>query len=174
MERFRFLALSLAGASLLAASLLTPNDALAASAPEQVFLFGGNFCPAGTRELDPKLGKPLTDMPACTAGVCPKGSVARVCVYEYEAEPEDRLMASIFLSSGNFCPRGTVRAEGQTLPVNQYSALFSLLGPMYGGDGQRSFVLPDLRGKGPLPVTKDDPRFWTYCLVLQGKYPSRP
>ena len=44
----------------------------------------------------------------------------------------------------NFCPRGTMPAEGQLLPIAQNSALFSLLGTDYGGDGRTTFGLPDM------------------------------
>ena len=47
----------------------------------------------------------------------------------------------------NFCPRGWAPAHGQLLPIAQYSALFSLYGTMYGGDGRTTFALPDLRGR---------------------------
>lgn len=47
----------------------------------------------------------------------------------------------------NFCPRNWMPTDGRLLAVNQYSALFSLLGTTYGGNGQTSFGLPDLRGR---------------------------
>ncbi|MCB9233163.1 MAG: phage tail protein [Bacteroidia bacterium] len=47
----------------------------------------------------------------------------------------------------NFPPRGWAFCDGQLLPISQYSALFSLLGTMYGGDGRTTFALPDLRGR---------------------------
>jgi microcystin-dependent protein len=47
----------------------------------------------------------------------------------------------------NFCPRGFAEANGQLLPINQNQALFSLLGTQYGGNGQTTFALPDLRGR---------------------------
>jgi len=46
----------------------------------------------------------------------------------------------------NFCPRGWAPADGRLLPVSQYTALFSLLGTQYGGDGRTTVGLPDLRG----------------------------
>ena len=49
--------------------------------------------------------------------------------------------------AGNFAPEGWAKAEGQLLPINQYQALFSRLGTMYGGDGESTFALPDLRGR---------------------------
>jgi microcystin-dependent protein len=48
---------------------------------------------------------------------------------------------------GNFAPRGWAFCLGQTLPINQNQALFSLLGTTYGGNGQTTFQLPDLRGR---------------------------
>ena len=45
------------------------------------------------------------------------------------------------------CPQDTLPAAGQELPISQYQALYSLMGTMYGGDGQRTFKLPDLRGR---------------------------
>lgn len=47
----------------------------------------------------------------------------------------------------NFAPRGWAQCDGQLLPIAQYSALFSLLGTTYGGDGRTTFGLPDLRGR---------------------------
>ena len=47
----------------------------------------------------------------------------------------------------NFCPRGWSEAAGQLLPISSNSALFSLLGTTYGGDGRTTFGLPDLRGR---------------------------
>jgi microcystin-dependent protein len=46
-----------------------------------------------------------------------------------------------------FCPRGWIKAEGQTMPINQNQALFSLLGTRFGGNGTTNFNLPDLRGR---------------------------
>jgi microcystin-dependent protein len=51
-----------------------------------------------------------------------------------------------------FAPRGWAQCNGQLLPINQYQALFSLLGTMYGGDGRTTFALPDLRGRVALGV----------------------
>lgn len=47
----------------------------------------------------------------------------------------------------NFCPRGWTEADGQLLPISENSALFSLYGTTYGGDGRTTFALPDLRGR---------------------------
>jgi microcystin-dependent protein len=50
----------------------------------------------------------------------------------------------------NFNPPNWIKCEGQLLAISQYSALFSLLGTMYGGDGRVTFALPDLRGRVPV------------------------
>jgi microcystin-dependent protein len=52
----------------------------------------------------------------------------------------------------NFAPRGWAFAEGQLLPIAQNTALFSLIGTYYGGDGVRTFALPDLRGRVPISM----------------------
>lgn len=59
-------------------------------------------------------------------------------------------IGSIVLFCGNFAPRGWALCNGQLLSIAQYSALFSILGTTYGGDGQRTFGLPDLRGRVPI------------------------
>lgn len=62
----------------------------------------------------------------------------------------ETLMAFIALFGGNFAPRGWMFCQGQILSIAQNSALFSLLGITYGGNGQTTFALPDLRGRAPI------------------------
>jgi len=52
--------------------------------------------------------------------------------------------------AGNFAPAGWMFCEGQLLPISEYETLFNLIGTTYGGDGQSTFALPDLRGRIPL------------------------
>lgn len=59
-------------------------------------------------------------------------------------------LAEIMLFGGNFAPRGYAFCDGQLLSIAQNSALFSLLGTNYGGDGRTTFGLPDLRGRVPI------------------------
>nr|WP_321509102.1 tail fiber protein [uncultured Hyphomonas sp.] len=59
----------------------------------------------------------------------------------------DEYLGEIITVGFNFCPRGTMEADGRLLPINENTALFSLLGTMYGGDGRTTFALPDLRGR---------------------------
>jgi len=51
---------------------------------------------------------------------------------------------------GNFAPAGWMFCEGQLLPISEYETLFNLIGTTYGGDGQSTFALPDLRGRLPM------------------------
>ena len=59
-------------------------------------------------------------------------------------------LGQIILFAGNFAPRGWAFCNGQLLSPNQNSALFSILGTIYGGDGRTTFALPDLRGRVPI------------------------
>ena len=57
------------------------------------------------------------------------------------------LLGAIFLFGGNFAPRGYMQCQGQLLAIASNTALFSILGTTYGGNGQTTFGLPDLRGR---------------------------
>jgi microcystin-dependent protein len=61
-------------------------------------------------------------------------------------------MSEMRIMSFNFAPKGWAECNGQFLPINQNQALFSLLGTMYGGNGQTTFALPDLRGRAPIHI----------------------
>ena len=62
----------------------------------------------------------------------------------------DPMLAQIMMFGGNFAPRGWAFCDGQLLPISQYTALFSIIGTTYGGDGRTTFALPDLRGRAPI------------------------
>jgi microcystin-dependent protein len=59
-------------------------------------------------------------------------------------------VGEIRIFAGNFAPAGWMFCEGQLLPISEYETLFNLIGTTYGGDGQSTFGLPDLRGRIPL------------------------
>jgi microcystin-dependent protein len=59
-------------------------------------------------------------------------------------------VAEIRIFAGNFAPTGWATCDGQILPISQNTALFSLLGTFYGGDGKSTFALPNLRGSAPM------------------------
>jgi len=62
----------------------------------------------------------------------------------------DPFVAEIRIFAGNFAPKGWALCDGQVLPISQNTALFSLLGTTYGGDGKSNFALPNLQGSAPL------------------------
>ncbi|WP_299297339.1 tail fiber protein [uncultured Tateyamaria sp.] len=88
-----------------------------------------------------------------------------------QAEP---LLGQISHFGFNFCPRGWAYTNGALLPIAQNSALFSLLGTIYGGDGRTTFALPDTRGRmmfnlgsGPgLPTYQIGQRGGTFTKTL--------
>ena len=59
-------------------------------------------------------------------------------------------VGEIRMFAGNFAPAGWMFCEGQLLPISEYETLFQLIGTTYGGDGQSTFALPDLRGRIPI------------------------
>ena len=63
------------------------------------------------------------------------------------AEP---FIAEIRIFAGNFAPRGWAFCDGQMLPIDQNTALFSLIGTIYGGDGRTTTALPNLQGRAPM------------------------
>lgn len=111
----------------------------------------------------------------------------------------DPFVGEIRLFAGNFAPKGWAFCEGQILPLARNTALFSLLGTSYGGDGKTTFALPDLRsavavGAGETPqgfqtglgeAGGDEPASTAptgsgggtlalrYIIAMQGIYPSR-
>lgn len=71
---------------------------------------------------------------------------------------DEPFLGEIQFVAFNYAPRGWAFCNGQLLPINQNQALFSLLGTMYGGNGQTTFALPDLRGRVPLGYSGADPQ----------------
>lgn len=107
----------------------------------------------------------------------------------------DPILGSIMLFAGNFAPKGWMFCNGQLLPIAQNSALFSILGTTYGGDGRVTFALPNLCGRAPVGIGQAPglPRVdlaepgllathgsatrgtlgMNYCIAVEGIYPSR-
>jgi microcystin-dependent protein len=76
--------------------------------------------------------------------------------------PDDVFLGEIRMFGGDFPPDGFFLCNGQLLSINQYTALYSLIGTTYGGDGTNTFMLPDLRGR--VPIHMDG----TFTLGLAG------
>jgi microcystin-dependent protein len=66
----------------------------------------------------------------------------------------DPFVAEIRIFAGNFAPRGWASCDGQLLAISQNTALFSLLGTQYGGNGTSNFALPNLAGSVPMHTTQ--------------------
>jgi microcystin-dependent protein len=77
-------------------------------------------------------------------------------------------MGQILLVPYNFAPRGWAFCQGQLLQIAQYGALFTLISNTFGGDGDKTFALPDLRGQVPQSSGQ-----LNYIIALQGYYPDR-
>jgi microcystin-dependent protein len=75
-------------------------------------------------------------------------------------------IGTVELFAFNFVPKEWLPCEGQLLSIADYSALFSLLGTTFGGDGRTNFALPNLKGKEPVQGMH-------YCIAVQGGYPPR-
>lgn len=75
-------------------------------------------------------------------------------------------VGEVRLFAATFVPDGWLACVGQQLPINQYNALFALIGTYYGGDGRTTFNLPDLRGRVPMQVGES--QFGTFNLGTKG------
>jgi microcystin-dependent protein len=75
-------------------------------------------------------------------------------------------VGEIRMFGGNFAPAGWAFCEGQLLPISENDTLFNLIGTTYGGDGQETFALPDLRGR--LPIHQGAGGGGTYQLAETG------
>ncbi|GGF55111.1 microcystin dependent protein [Terasakiella brassicae] len=65
---------------------------------------------------------------------------------------DDAYLGSVCVTSGNFCPKDFVPADGKVLAISSNQALYSLLGNMYGGSAPATFALPDLRSRTPVGI----------------------
>ncbi len=91
-------------------------------------------------------------------GASPRAAVAQ----------ETPFVGQIMIFAGNFCPTGWTTTSGQLLPISQNTALFSLLGTTYGGDGRTTFALPHMQ-----PIYTETRAIFTTCIALFGVFPSR-
>src|SRR4030095_10850236 len=74
---------------------------------------------------------------------------------DFRARPKEKTMSDQFVAEirifpFNFPPTGWAFCDGQLMPISQNTALFSLLGTTYGGDGKSTFALPDMQGSAPM------------------------
>ncbi len=79
----------------------------------------------------------------------------------------DPYLGEISYVAFNYAPRGWAKCDGQLLAISNYTALFSLLGTTYGGDGRTTFALPDMRGRAPLHQG-NSPGYSSYRMGQKG------
>jgi microcystin-dependent protein len=108
------------------------------------------------------------------------------------AGAQDQYLGEIRPFAFNFCPQGWLTAAGQTLSINQYTALFALYGTTYGGNGTTNFALPNLSGRAPYGQSSGQPIGTVYgapsgstggaqspalsvnwCVAVQGIFPPK-
>ncbi len=94
---------------------------------------------------------------AAAIGIC--GSALLATPASASSEP---FIGEIATFPYNFCPRGWAETDGRLLQINEYTALFSLIGTQFGGDGRTTFALPLIKSPG-----------LKHCIAVQGIYPSR-
>jgi microcystin-dependent protein len=80
-------------------------------------------------------------------------------------------IAQVILFAGNFAPKNWAFCQGQILQISQNTALFSIIGTMYGGNGTTTFALPDLRGRAPVGAGQG-PGLPNYTIGEQGGEPA--
>ena len=81
-------------------------------------------------------------------------------------------LGDVIRFAGNFAPRGWEFCEGQLLPITNNTALFSILGTTYGGDGRTNFALPNLKDEGIIKSNQNG-YFGQYIIATQGIFPER-
>jgi microcystin-dependent protein len=84
------------------------------------------------------------------------------------AQAQEGFLGEVIFLAENFCPRGTLKANGAVLPITQYQQLFVLFGTTYGGDGQTTFALPNVEIS-----TRTAGAPLTACIRAQGMFPTR-
>ena len=84
------------------------------------------------------------------------------------AQAPPYFVSQILTFGTNFCPAGTMQANGQLLQISGNTALFSLLGTAFGGDGVTTFALPNIKA----PLTANRAPLIT-CIAISGIFPSR-
>lgn len=109
--------------------------------------------PPGRPVLRARLGRQLPTLVLAPTRVSARSGVGVTCT-----------MGAVWLTAGIIA--GAVPAAGQTLLITQNTALFSLLGVTYGGDGKTTFALPDMRSAAPNGLT--------YVICTQGIFPAIP
>ncbi len=97
------------------------------------------------------------------------GAVAFLCMAGPASAGSEPFLGENMLFGFSFCPKGWLPADGRLMSIPQNTALFSLLGTTYGGNGKVNFKLPLAK-----PETTVDFVTLTSCIAVTGVFPSRP
>ena len=140
------------GSTTTAVNAPSASTVLATSNPQQAYAPAGNLVAMDPRAVSNTGGSQAhlnyaavsdPELLHRAAGHLPVAKLGRVQM----AQP---YVGEIRMFAGNFAPAGWMFCEGQLLPISENETLFNLIGTTYGGDGQSTFALPDLRGRLPL------------------------
>jgi hypothetical protein len=119
-------------------------------------------CPKGTTAISwNKTGPARPAGPSGTTGIF--GTGTNKASTPSSGTTNDEFLGQVILVAGSILPPGTVPCDGQILAINTNTALFSLLGKEYGGNGTTTFALPNLK--------KSAPDGLTYAIAVTGIYP---
>jgi microcystin-dependent protein len=83
---------------------------------------------------------------------------------------ENHYIGEVFAVPMRWCPEGALPTNGQVLPIAEYRALESVIGRVYGGDGKKTFALPNIDN----PDFAGPKRAVTWCIDVNGEYPVKP
>ena len=106
-----------------------------------------------------------------TAGLC--AAALSLSSTGAHAQGYGYALGEVVRIAADFCPKDTLEADGRLLPIAQNTALFSILGTRYGGDGRTTFALPDLRGAQKSANADGSQQAIRFCIVTAGIFPSR-
>lgn len=86
------------------------------------------------------------------------------------AQADDRRVGEVFATAANFCPAGTLRADGRAFKIAEHLALASVIANHFGGDGKTTFAVPNLSGGIKGMTVSGAPLTW--CIVDEGDLPG--
>jgi microcystin-dependent protein len=137
----------------------------------KICLFAGmHNNPCNWKICDGKNGMPKLD-PLKLGNGPYSPSISYICCVSDEYYAEEPLIAQVLKFTGNFAPQGWAFCDGSKMNISNHSALFSLLGTQFGGDGMNTFALPKIADiPNPYDASKPPIR---YIICLEGQYPRR-
>ncbi|TXK76805.1 phage tail protein [Paenibacillus sp. N3.4] len=94
------------------------------------------------------------------------GSLSQIVMPSKASAGPETQIGNITILPYNFQPVGFIKCDGRLLNISDYEILYTLIGTQYGGNGQTTFAIPDLRGDSPTPMVD-------YYIATEGIYPSR-